>query len=344
MKKRLLKPPQKQREILFLPEPQKLAQYLKNDCAIGTCHQLTFFNPGVAIRFIFLDLLKKGKKKIFFMDTDRTQIFFRIPQKNRETKRITFVDKDEVLCNIKVPNLNVCKNLFLEIENQIRRGITDTDEKLLQNLMSFQKLFFKDFEETSLREKLSKSFLRYMNIQNEYMYLSNMIKEEQFYEFFLKIYKDDLKFREIYNDVLDEYGREFSFRYKNYPFPKLKKNELPFWIVQNGRRFQFQKSDLSRDELNKYTLFPKASPLTLFLRLYCTDIFIHGIGGANYEWVNDKLIERFFNMEPPPYFVMSATFYIDDIPERDYSYFLLNPELIRKELIYFMKKKRADLF
>ena len=46
---------------------------------------------------------------------------------------------------------------------------------------------------------------------------------------------------------------------------------------------------------------------TLWARLALGDLFIHGIGGAKYDQVTDRLIERFFGIRPPGFLVVSAT-------------------------------------
>ncbi len=40
------------------------------------------------------------------------------------------------------------------------------------------------------------------------------------------------------------------------------------------------------------------------------DLFIHGIGGAKYDCVTDRLIERFFRLSPPRFLVVSATLHL----------------------------------
>jgi hypothetical protein len=118
----------------------------------------------------------------------------------------------------------------------------------------------------------------------------------------------------------------------------LKDGELPFWVVQGGERYGLNKKEFSPSDLLKYTILPKASPLTTFLRMHESDIFLHGVGGANYEWVNDRIMERFFNVEPPLYYVMSATFYIDPFYQRDFPFFLMNPDEIRDKLERFLQE------
>ena len=51
----------------------------------------------------------------------------------------------------------------------------------------------------------------------------------------------------------------------------------------------------------------RALVTTLWARLALGDLFIHGIGGAKYDRVTDRLIERFFGLRPPGFMVLSAT-------------------------------------
>ncbi len=57
----------------------------------------------------------------------------------------------------------------------------------------------------------------------------------------------------------------------------------------------------------RWLLRPKAVPLTLFLRLYLADWFIHGVGGATYEAITDHLIRNYFGIKPAPYGVVTYT-------------------------------------
>ncbi len=49
---------------------------------------------------------------------------------------------------------------------------------------------------------------------------------------------------------------------------------------------------------------------TLWARLVLGDLFLHGIGGAKYDRVNDRLIERFFGLPTPMFMVASATLHL----------------------------------
>ena len=55
---------------------------------------------------------------------------------------------------------------------------------------------------------------------------------------------------------------------------------------------------------------PRALVTTLWARLALGDLFIHGIGGAKYDCVTDRLIERFFGLAAPRFLVVSATLHL----------------------------------
>jgi hypothetical protein len=66
---------------------------------------------------------------------------------------------------------------------------------------------------------------------------------------------------------------------------------------------------------NNIKIRPKAIILTLFNRLFVSDAFIHGIGGAKYDIITDNIIRYFYNVEPPEFITASLTLYPKvDIP------------------------------
>ncbi len=60
-------------------------------------------------------------------------------------------------------------------------------------------------------------------------------------------------------------------------------------------------------KLSPWGIRPKALILTMWARLFWADIFIHGIGGAKYDRLTDRLIQCFFGVEPPVMACVSAT-------------------------------------
>ena len=55
---------------------------------------------------------------------------------------------------------------------------------------------------------------------------------------------------------------------------------------------------------------PKAIVNTMYSRMFSSDLFIHGIGGAKYDQVTDEIIREFFGVEPPAYATVSATLHL----------------------------------
>jgi hypothetical protein len=45
----------------------------------------------------------------------------------------------------------------------------------------------------------------------------------------------------------------------------------------------------------------------MFARLFLSDLFVHGIGGGKYDQLTDRIVSRFFGVEPPAFMILSAT-------------------------------------
>lgn len=151
------------------------------------------------------------------------------------------------------------------------------------------------------------------------------------------------EFRSAYNRALDEHRAENSIANPVEPMPNLsEKNggiETPFWIWRAGeprRPLVVERANgevvlwcgrsqagaivtgvfgSSADsvralrELSRagWKIRPRSLAMTLYFRMFLCDLFIHGLGGANYEPVNDRIIRDFFQCEPPQFAVASAT-------------------------------------
>jgi hypothetical protein len=144
---------------------------------------------------------------------------------------------------------------------------------------------------------------------------------------------------------LDEYRKLVKIRNRAHPSPNLmiteNLTEIPFWIWKEGdeRRKIFilkeeERNYLYNDSYGKIYLIekddlkslfslktllkerglkirPKALLLTLYNRLFISDLFVHGLGGAKYDLVTDEIIREFFKVEPPHFLVVSCTLYLD---------------------------------
>ncbi|GMU32922.1 MAG: hypothetical protein AMXMBFR20_07940 [Planctomycetia bacterium] len=143
-----------------------------------------------------------------------------------------------------------------------------------------------------------------------------------------------------YNAALQAYRDRRDIRGTRHPIPDLEVHgprvELPFWVVHPDRprrRLFVEAQDRSvvlfseTDQIGEIEaaslrldpaaslpaviaplgLRPRALAQTLFVRLVCCDLFIHGVGGAKYDQITDDLIQRFYNIDPPAFACVSAT-------------------------------------
>ena len=132
--------------------------------------------------------------------------------------------------------------------------------------------------------------------------------------------------------------------------------ELPFWLIwQTGKRASLYVSlndknlrigtadsiigtiDPSCDKKqqlieilskNKYVIRPKAVTLTLFARLYLADLFVHGTGSGNYEYITDHLIGDYYKISNVNFSIATATMSLPTDTENQ------NPEISQEILNY----------
>ncbi len=162
-------------------------------------------------------------------------------------------------------------------------------------------------------------------------------------------------FARDYNAALAQYRRDQKVKTPTRPMPDLatfeESIELPFWLdelatgartrpstfvchdcdgqflltLPSGEEFLFDRAADGfeaaaklRDWLrkNQLRLSPRALTLTMFLRLFVADQFIHGIGGGHYDQVTDRIIASHFNLTPPHFAVTTATMYLPEAAER----------------------------
>lgn len=157
------------------------------------------------------------------------------------------------------------------------------------------------------------------------------------------ILKQPNRFAAAYNSALTLFREEHGIQNSANPFPDLKINdhgcELPFWVVDhnrgtrqvlevhvdgnvtrllaNGVTVDTLADNISDDSLEpmllqNLQLVPRGALITVFLRLLFSDLFVHGTGGGRYDRFTDEFIRSWWNAEPPPFTVASASRYLFD--------------------------------
>ena len=168
--------------------------------------------------------------------------------------------------------------------------------------------------------------------------LSALVRTKAFHLFVAHIALDAPRFAACHNEELTGYRKLTGTRSKTRPFPDLATSddgwtELPFWyqsstVRTNVRcRLEGDKLLLDRGEATieiparpdavaealsglEGIVSPKAVTLTMFLRMFASDLFIHGVGGAGYDRLTDAVIGCYFGIEPPAFTVASLTMHL----------------------------------
>ncbi len=155
------------------------------------------------------------------------------------------------------------------------------------------------------------------------------------------------EFHAIHNEALLQYRQVNRVRSRTHPVADLTVRdewlEAPFWVWRSGdqERKRVYAKQLSReivlsDGENEFCRFPLAPDMdaccaveamkeltsqgihlrtralttTLFARLCLADLFVHGIGGAKYDEMTDRIISRFYKISPPDFLTLSATLHL----------------------------------
>ena len=215
--------------------------------------------------------------------------------------------------------------LALDVLDTMRRGAPET-ENLPQALVG-------SFHEQDWK----------LGLRHHAMLFSPVCRSEPYLTLVCHVLSRADKFAADYNAALDEYRRENRVRTPGRPMPNLKTTadvvEVPFWLdnFADGSRSRatvrrrgdawalaspsgdeialqpWAEAAASAPDLAKWLsahnlrLAPRALTTTLVARLLLADQFVHGIGGARYDQVTDKLIARHFGLEPPRFAVTTAT-------------------------------------
>jgi hypothetical protein len=176
-----------------------------------------------------------------------------------------------------------------------------------------------------------------------YLPVSKLSESDAFTDFVISIMLDANNFAAVYNDAVTKQTnllrtrqRDIVRRLKGVKTGDLV--ELPFWLqLPDGERAPLfvaaeqadsigfgtastalgkldsgcpsGKADEFRTVLRQSgsTLRPKAVSLTLFIRLYLADWFVHGVGGSSYEPVTDDIIKNYYGMSALGFGVATCT-------------------------------------
>ena len=203
---------------------------------------------------------------------------------------------------------------------------------------------------SSLRDALTSarmSLEQRWGLSNLEVPLSRVCETKSFSWFTAAVLTRLPRFWEVYNSVLAEFRQVNRIRSQTHPVPVLDEAdgwyEAPFWVwragdsvrirvrakacsqevrLSDGREI-FARLPISADgdvsaaaeilqELPKRGIRfrTRALTTTLFARLGLADLFVHGIGGAKYDEMTDRIISRFFGLPAPGFLTLSCTVHL----------------------------------
>ena len=155
----------------------------------------------------------------------------------------------------------------------------------------------------------------------------------------------------VYNDTVTQYRVVNRVRNAQHPVPNLKSEgetlEAPFWVWKPGERKRgrlFARAvdgailltdgerdvatlpmpasgdlccaarELARLAATGWKLRTRALTTTLFARVFLADLFVHGIGGAKYDEMTDRLIAKLYGLPAPTFLTLTTTVHLPLVP------------------------------
>ena len=192
---------------------------------------------------------------------------------------------------------------------------------------------------------------RSRGIENLELPISRLCELEPFQWFACHILARLPEFVDIYNAVVREYRAVNGVRSRTHPVPDLGERdgwlEAPFRVWRAGDSVrkrvyarQFEREihlsdgesvvavlplgpereaccavkELSRLSAGGLRFRTRALTTTLFARVFCADLFVHGIGGARYDEMTDRIMARFYGQAAPEILTLSGTVHLPVAP------------------------------
>lgn len=296
---------------------------------IVTGSQLIFFHPGILAKEIAAAKLaqESGADAItLILDHDHGELLFSYPVfrfdkngQNRAEKMTLhlgnfFLDTSEHSHLPSEPWFQLLGSLPSHLQGHL-------NETSLENVQeSFRIMNQKAKERPSLVDFVTNC--RLQELKQEGLALtplrvSQLVKTQGWKMFCDLIVQDEKHFRKLYNNAVENYRHAHKIRNHAQPVPNLKENEIGLWITEKNQTLK-QKAFLSNIQKarNDQELFlPRAITLSIFSRLFLSDFFIHGLGGAKYDRVTEQIINDFFKTPAAAFGVTSATMHLQLNPE-----------------------------
>ena len=330
---------QQMRQILGHADPTQIL--------ISSGHQAELYHPGVWIKLALIDRLSQitaGRAMQIAVDSDAPKhLQLRWPGGGIELSPRT--DTTTTWAGrLPAPSEDHLRNVLAEVQ---RVSAQWDFQSLLPDFLQWL------IDVSPKQSNLCAAVVRAMQQLDQQLGLSYELcmsepiwSSEPYLAFVSHLLANAEKFAHSYNQALAKYRAQERIKSPGRPMPDLsldaKQIELPFWLddlttgarqrlsvkrTPTGMRLDIGRaaSDISKPSAtglsqfcaaNNIRIAPRALTLTMFLRLFTCDQWIHGIGGARYDQVTNEIIRDFFRIEPPAFGVTTATLYFPSATSR----------------------------
>lgn len=285
-------------------------------------HQPEIFHPGVWLKNFYLAGLAKrlgGLAVNLVVDTDTVkQPSLKIPFRGDSPKWTQIAElplgvseTESIWAKVPLPSREMIKK-WLERAEPLLGNWSWTP--IMVDLWAQQPwLELYDLSQNNLgiyHVQLRRYFEKDWGIQTIEFPVSQLSQTPSFRKFAQDIVDELPRFVTIYNQAILNYRERRKLRSRTHPatllITKDDQFETPFWQGTPQAPYRSRWFAKPRDPLPE-VLYPRAFTLTLFVRLYLADLFLHGLGGGLYDEVTDEIISEFYRIPPPRYAVATGT-------------------------------------
>jgi hypothetical protein len=292
----------------------------ENKPIIANGHQPEFQHPGIVFKDLLIHKIAEhtdGLPLHIVVDTDQFEMVYFYPERLENgfahLKTLHLKDEANRVYSQSILSEESKKELTEIFQSQIEEAMFFTDMAIQAELIKIlnRKIELLKTKQYlyEINELIREEFYQSRSIQIYKINVSELVKLPAFQILVekIRIHLDD--FMSVYNSSLTEYRKVHKIKNHAQPIPNLVSGEMPFWILDP----QTKKRNVMRvgDSVDNACILPKAVTLTMFLRLFMTDFFIHGKGGGRYEEVSEHIIKDFFQIEAAPYEVASVTMHLN---------------------------------